>query len=130
MSEPKDLKYTKEHEWARIEDGAATVGITNYAQEQLGDIVFIELPAPGEEVTMGEAFGVIESVKAVSDLFAPLSGEVAEINDFLIDAPEIMNSNPYDKGWMLKIKCSNPGEADKLMDSEAYEKFLEKEKGK
>jgi glycine cleavage system H protein len=118
---PQDLRYTKEHEWVRIEGALATVGITEYAAEQLGDIVFVELPEPGRAVTQFTAVGVIESVKAVSDLFAPVSGEVVESNAELSDKPELLNTDPYGKGWMLRINLADPSQADALLDAPAYE---------
>jgi len=127
MEIPKDLKYTNEHEWARIEGDVATVGITDYAQESLGDVVYIETPEIGTEVKKGEEFGSIESVKAVSDVFSPISGEIIEVNEELADHPEYINQSPYDKGWIVKIKISNPEEADELMDSTKYEEFVKKE---
>jgi glycine cleavage system H protein len=118
---PQDLRYTKDNEWVRIEGDMATVGITDYAAEQLGDIVFVELPELGRSVTQFTAVGVIESVKAVSDLFAPVSGEVVESNAELSDAPEMLNSDPYGKGWMLRLKLADLSQADALMDATAYE---------
>jgi len=123
MNFPKDLKYTASHEWARIEGDIATIGITDFAQGELGDIVFVEMPAVGSKVDMGKPFGTVEAVKAVSDLNAPLSGEVAEINGDLEGTPDLVNKDAYGKGWMVKIKLANPGEAAKLMDAEAYEKM-------
>ncbi len=123
MNFPKDLKYTSSHEWARIEGDIATIGISDFAQGELGDIVFVEMPAIGSKVEMGKPFGTVEAVKAVSDLNAPLSGEVSEINGDLEGTPDLVNKDPYGKGWMVKIKLSNPGEAAKLMDAEAYEKM-------
>ena len=117
---PIDLKYTKEHEWARVEANRARVGITAYAQEQLGDVVFVELPKVGTKVSQMQAFGVVESVKAVSDLFAPLSGEVVEVN------AELVNQDPYGKGWMLVIQVSSPQEAGALLTAQQYEEFLAK----
>jgi glycine cleavage system H protein len=114
--------YTKEHEWV-TPDG--TIGITDYAQDQLGDIVFVELPAPGTKIAQMQKFGEIESVKAVSELFAPVSGEVAERNDDLENNPQWVNDSPYDDGWMLKVKLSDPGEIDKLMSADEYEAFLQ-----
>jgi len=127
MEIPKDLKYTNEHEWARIEGDVATVGITDYAQESLGDVVYIETPEIGTEVKKGEEFGSIESVKAVSDVFSPISGEIIEVNEELADHPEYINQSPYDKGWIVKIKISKPEEADELMDGTKYEEFVKKE---
>lgn len=123
MNFPKDLKYAASHEWVRIEGDTATIGITDFAQGELGDIVFVEMPAIGSKVEMGKPFGTVEAVKAVSDLNAPLSGEVAEINDQLEATPDMVNKDAYGKGWMVKIKLSTPAEAEKLMDAEAYEKM-------
>ena len=122
---PDELRYTKEHEWAKIEGDRARVGITAFAQEQLGDVVFVELPKVGATVTSMKTFGVVESVKAVSDLFAPLSGEVLEVNGALPGKPELVNSDPYGQGWMVVIKLARPAEADALMTAEAYRKFIE-----
>jgi glycine cleavage system H protein len=116
---PADLKYTKDHEWIRIEDGHGKVGITDYAQKQLGDVVFVDLPAVGTAVAQGQAFGTIESVKAVSELFAPVSGEVVEVNAALKDQPEQVNTDPH-AAWMVAIKLTNPAEADGLLDSTQY----------
>jgi glycine cleavage system H protein len=116
---PADLKYTKDHEWIRVEDGQGKVGITDYAQKQLGDVVFVELPEIGTTVTQGQAFGTIESVKAVSELFAPVSGEVVEVNTTLKDSPEQVNSDPHG-AWMVAIRLSSPAEADALLDSTQY----------
>jgi glycine cleavage system H protein len=121
---PADLRYTKEHEWAKLEGDKARVGITAFAQEQLGDVVFVELPKVGAKVTAMKTFGVVESVKAVSDLFAPLSGEVVEANTELTKKPETVNSDPYGQGWMIVIKLSNPKEMDGLMSAADYEKLV------
>ena len=120
---PADLKYTNEHEWVRLEDGIATVGITDFAQKQLGDVVFVELPSAGTQVSAGQVFGTIESVKAVSELFAPLTGEVVEVNSGLGTHPEAVNSAPHDT-WMIKIKLSNDSETSALLDSDAYNKLV------
>ena len=120
---PPDLKYTKEHEWAKIEGDRARVGITHFAQEQLGDVVFVELPKVGTRVTALKTFGVVESVKAVSDLYAPLSGEIVEINAELPKKPELVNQDPYGQGWMLVIKLSSPAEVGQLLDASAYEQL-------
>jgi glycine cleavage system H protein len=122
---PRDCKYSKEHEWVRLEGGLATVGITDYAQDQLGDIVYVELPPLGEILTQFEPFGVVESVKAASDLYAPLSGEVLEVNEELSDHPEFVNEDPYGKGWMIKIEPSDASELDNLWTAEEYEEYLE-----
>jgi len=120
---PSDLKYTNEHEWVRLENGTATVGITDFAQKQLGDVVFVELPSIGATVKQGEVFGTIESVKAVSELFAPVSGEVTEVNGALTNHPEGVNSHPHET-WMIKIKMSNDADAAGLLDSDAYNKLV------
>jgi glycine cleavage system H protein len=121
---PPDLKYTKEHEWAKVEGDRARVGITAYAQEQLGDVVFVELPKVGATVTQHKGFGVVESVKAVSDLFAPLSGKVVEINGELVNAPELVNRDPYGRGWMIVVALANAAEGAELLSSEQYEALL------
>ncbi len=123
-SVPGDLRYTREHEWAKVEGARVRVGITAYAQEQLGDVVFVELPKVGVKVTQMQGFGVVESVKAVSDLFAPLDGTVAEINEALRTAPELVNQDPYGKGWMIMITPSQPGQLEELMTAKQYEGFL------
>ena len=117
---PADLKYTSDDEWIRIEGNVATIGITDYAQDQLSDIVYLELPAVGDELSATESFGVVESVKAASDLYAPLSGTVTEVNDDLVDAPEAINDGPYE-AWMIKLELSNPDELDELMDAAGYQ---------
>ena len=121
---PKDLRYTREHEWAKQEGDRVRVGITAYAQEQLGDVVFVELPKVGVKVTASKNFGVVESVKAVSDLFAPVSGEVAEVNGELAQKPETVNQDPYGKGWMLVVKPSSKSEWDQLMTAQQYEELI------
>lgn len=120
MNYPDNLKYTKEHEWLRVEDGIAVVGITDYAQSELGDIVYIEFPEKGKTFSQNDSIGTIEAVKTVADLYAPVSGEIVEVNNELSDSPELVNQDPYQKGWMLKIKLSDPSEVDTLMDSAAY----------
>ena len=125
MEFPDDLKYTREHEWARSRDGKIVVGITDFAQDQLGDIVYVELPDVGDPVKKGESFGVVESTKAVSELFAPVSGKVVEVNDPLSDAPETINEDPYEEGWMIAIEPSDPKELESLMDAKAYRTFVE-----
>lgn len=124
MPSPTDLKYTKEHEWVRMDGDVGTVGITDFAQDQLGDIVLVDLPDIGATVTYMERFGEIESVKAVSELFSPLTGEVVEVNATLVDSPEFVNDEPYDAGWMLRIRLSNPAEADQLLSAADYDHFL------
>jgi glycine cleavage system H protein len=121
---PKDLRYTREHEWAKLEGTRVRVGITGYAQEQLGDVVFVELPKVGAKVTAHKPFGVVESVKAVSDLFAPVTGEIVEANGELPNAPETVNQDPYGRGWMVVVAPSNPSEWDQLLTAEQYEAFL------
>jgi glycine cleavage system H protein len=124
---PKNLKYHREHVWARVDGDAAVFGITSYAQETLGDIVFIELPEVGAEVTAGAPYAEVESVKAVSDVYAPLSGSVVEVNEEVVDAPELINESPFEDGWLIKIKLSDPGEQDDLMSAEDYEQLLSEE---
>lgn len=124
MSVPEELKYTKSHEWVRMEDDVATVGITEHAQDELGDVVFVELPEQGSSFEAGEAFGTVESVKAVSDLNAPVGGEVVEVNSTLEDSPEKINETPYGDGWILKLRVSEEAE---LLSADEYEKFLQEE---
>jgi glycine cleavage system H protein len=121
---PTENKYTKDHEWVRLEGDVAVIGITDYAQSELGDVVFVELPAPGAEVKQGETFGVVESVKAASDLYAPVSGTVLEANAALQDAPEQVNAEPFGGGWMLKVRPSDTGELATLMDAAAYDEHV------
>ncbi len=125
MDFPEDLRYTREHEWARRKGNNYVVGITDFAQEQLGDVVYVELPDVGDPVKKGESFGVVESTKAVSELFAPVSGKVVEVNDPLSDAPETVNDDPYEEGWMIVIEPSDPKELDALMDAKAYRALVE-----
>ena len=125
MSYPADLKYTKEHEWVRVDGNTGVVGITDFAQQQLGDVVYVELPDVGSTITSGQVFGTIESVKAVSELFAPVSGEVTEINTSLKDRPDYVNSKPHDT-WMVKVKLNNSSELASLMDAGAYETLIQK----
>lgn len=120
---PADLRYTKEHEWVRVEGDLATVGITDYATHQLGDIVFVELPQPGRALTQFATLGVVESVKAVSDLFAPIGGEVVESNGELADRPELVNEDPFGAGWMLKVRLADAGQLDELLTPEAYDEL-------
>jgi glycine cleavage system H protein len=124
---PDDLRYTKEHEWARVRGNRITVGITAFAVEQLGDVTQVELPDEGDAVVQGEVFGSVESVKAVSDLYAPVSGKVVRINSPLNDSPENVNEDPYDEGWMLEIEVSDMSQVDKLMSAKAYREFLAEE---
>jgi glycine cleavage system H protein len=127
MEFPDDLKYTREHEWARSRDGKIVIGITDFAQDQLGDVVYVELPDVGDEVKKGESFGVVESTKAVSELFAPVSGKVVEVNDPLTEAPEAINEDPYEEGWMIAVAPSDPKELSELMDAKAYRTFVEEQ---
>lgn len=124
MASPADRKYTKEHEWVKVDGDTGTVGITDYAQDQLGDIVFVDMPAPGTAITALAKFGEIESVKAVSELYAPVSGEVIERNDGLEGSPQSVNDDPYGEGWMIRVRLSNAGEVDALLSAEEYEDFL------
>ena len=124
MMYPEDLRYTKEHEWARLEKGRVRVGITRFAADRLSDVVFIELPAVGTIVKSLEPFGVIESVKAASDLYAPVSGTVVEVNRTLVDAPELVNSDPYDRGWMILIQPQDLSELDRLLAADQYVKLI------
>lgn len=124
---PDELKYTSDHEWALEEEELLIIGITDYAQDALGEIVYIELPSEGDEVTKGDPFGAVESTKAVSDLYAPVSGDVVEVNEALLDSPETINEDPYGEGWMIKVKPYDPDEIGELMDFEEYTEFVEKE---
>ena len=124
MTYPKELLYTKSHEWVRVDGDEAVVGITDYAANQLGDIVFVELPDVGRTLSQAATFGVVESVKAVSDLFSPVSGEVTSGNDALAAAPELVNSDPYGDGWMIRLKLANPTEVDELLDAAAYDALI------
>ena len=120
---PEDLHYSKDHEWVRVEGDTAVVGITDYAQDSLGDVVYVELPKEGDSFAANEPFGSVESVKAVSEVFSPVSGEISGLNDSLTDQPEQVNEDPYGKGWMIRIKMSNPGEVDSLLTATEYEDF-------
>ncbi|MBE0641998.1 MAG: glycine cleavage system protein GcvH [Bacteroidales bacterium] len=124
MNIPQNLRYTKDHEWLKLDGGIATVGITDFAQGELGDIVFIEVETVGETLDQGEAFGTIEAVKTVSDMFMPVGGEVIEFNEALETSPELVNKDPYNDGWIVKIKVSDPAEADTLLDAAAYAGIL------
>jgi len=124
---PEDLRYTKEHEWARVDADGVRVGITHFAQDSLGDIVYVDMPAPGTAVTAGQTFGEVESTKSVSDLYSPISGTIRERNAALEDAPELVNQDPYGKGWMILIEPSDPGEIDALLTSAGYQGFVEAE---
>tara|TARA_B110000046_G_scaffold122170_1_gene128831 strand:+ start:58 stop:438 length:381 start_codon:yes stop_codon:yes gene_type:complete len=124
MNTPDTLHYTKDHEWISIKDGIATVGVTDFAQSELGDIVYVEVETLDEQIDVSEVFGTVEAVKTVSDLFMPLSGTIIEFNESLEDEPEMVNEDPYGKGWMIKIKLDNPGEASELLDAAAYKELI------
>lgn len=124
MEFPSNIKYHPEHTWARVEGDTAIIGITEYAQDQLGEILFVDLPDKGKKIKQGEVFGSVESAKVSSDLFAPVSGEVIEVNTELSDSPELVNESPYEKGWMLKVKMDDVKELEKLMDSSSYKESL------
>jgi glycine cleavage system H protein len=128
MEFPQELKYSKEHEWIKVESNTVTIGITDYAQDSLGDVVYVELPQEGTAMVKGETFGVIESVKAVSDLYSPVSGSIVEVNDSIIDNPEAVNEEPYGDAWMLKVELSSPEELDELLASDDYQQYIEEEK--
>ena len=125
---PQELLYTKEHEWIRVDAEVGTIGITDYAQSELGDVVFVELPKVGDHITANEAFGTIESVKAVSEIFAPVDGEVVGINGKLQNSPELVNSDPHGAAWLVRVRLSNRADAEKLMSAEDYEAYIQKEK--
>ena len=127
MSYPEDVRYTPEHEWARLENGLVTVGITSYATEQLGDVVFVELPDAGKALEEMKPFGVVEAVKTVSDLFAPLAGEIVEVNGELTDNPALVNQDPYGKGWMVRLRPKDSKDLEKLLSSADYEKLIEEQ---
>jgi glycine cleavage system H protein len=124
MSYPENYKYTKEHEWVHVEGGTGTIGITDHAQHELGDIVFVALPKPGSKVNKGETFGSVESVKAVSDIYSPVSGEVSAVNELLSTAPEKLNEDPHGDAWLLKVKLSTPAEIDGLLSATDYERYV------
>jgi len=124
LPSPTDRRYTKEHEWVRVEDNVAVVGITDYAQDQLGDIVYLELPSPGTQVKQLDKLGEIESVKAVSDLYSPVSGEVTEINQEVADRPELVNQSPYEEGWLVRLRLADPAEVDGLLTAEQYDELI------
>jgi glycine cleavage system H protein len=121
---PKNLKYTKDHEWARLDGKVVVVGVTSHAQEALGDVVYVELPKLGDTVNAGKSFGVIESTKAVSELFAPLTGKVVKVNNALVDSPQTVNQDPYGKGWIIEVEPSDSKQYDTLLDADAYTKLL------
>ncbi|HRI03742.1 MAG TPA: glycine cleavage system protein GcvH [Pyrinomonadaceae bacterium] len=122
---PENLRYSKDHEWVGVDGDIATIGITDYAQHSLGDVVYIDMPRVGDKFSAHEAFGSVESVKAVSEIFLPIAGEISEVNDGLNDTPESVNNDPYTDGWMVKIKMDNPGEADGMLSAAEYEEYLE-----
>ena len=124
---PEDLHYSKDHEWVRVDGAEAIIGITDYAQNSLGDVVYVELPKAGDEFAANESFGSVESVKAVSEVFTPVAGVVTQINELLADEPEIVNSDPYGQGWMIRVKMSHPGEVDSLLTAAEYEDFTKAE---
>ena len=124
---PDSLKYTKEHEWARIAGNKATIGITSFAKDQLGDVVYLELPEVGAQIVRGEPFGVVESTKAVSELFAPVTGKVAKVNKELVDAPEGINDDPYEKGWMIEVELTSPQEVSELLSAAQYQELVAQE---
>jgi len=128
MEAPPGLKYSKEHEWVAAEETMATIGITDHAQEQLGEIVYIELPSIGEKVSKDDPFGVVESVKAVSDIYAPVSGTVLEVNEDLAESPEAVNEDPYGDGWLIKVRVNDPTDLDDLMNNDEYEQMIAREK--
>ena len=121
---PENLRYSKDHEWVQVDGDVATIGITDYAQHSLGDVVYVDMPRVGDKLASHEAFGSVESVKAVSEIFVPVGGEITEVNENLNDTPEAVNNEPYSTGWMVKIKMENPGEADALLSSAEYEEYL------
>ncbi|MFP5343822.1 MAG: glycine cleavage system protein GcvH [Candidatus Limnocylindria bacterium] len=124
MTVPADLRYTRDHEWVRLEGDEAVIGITQYAADQLGDVVFVELPEVGRAIEAGRPFGVVESVKAVSDLFAPVAGEVAAVNDALTGGPELVNGDPYGDGWMIRVRLTDTADVDDLLDADAYDTLV------
>lgn len=125
MAPPENRKYTKTHEWVIVDGDVVTMGITDYAQQELGDITYLELPDEGQTVAAGEPFGVVESVKAASDIYSPLDGEVVERNDAAIDGPEVLNSSPYDDAWLIKVKLADPSQVDALMDPSSYTAYAD-----
>ncbi len=126
MSEtPNDRRYTREHEWVKVDGDVATVGITDFAQSELGDVTYIEMPQVGRQINQGESFGVVESVKAVSDVYAPVSGEIVEVNGSLEGQPETVNSSPYEDAWLIKLRVQNPGQLEQLLDAAAYQEHVQ-----
>ena len=125
MSLPQDLKYSEDHEWIKVEGNTVTIGITDFAQSELGDIVFVELPEEGDDISKGDSFGSVESVKTVSELYAPVSGSIVAVNEELDDSPELVNENPYEGAWMLKVELSDESELDNLLDAAGYQAVIE-----
>ena len=125
MSLPNDLKYSEDHEWVKVDGNTVTLGITDFAQGELGDIVFVELPEEGDEMVKGESFGSVESVKTVSELYAPLNGTVTEVNEELEDSPELVNESPYEEAWMVKLEVADTSQLDELLDADAYQKVID-----
>src|SRR5579875_3249422 len=125
---PQEFLYTKEHEWIRVDESIGTIGITDYAQKELGDVVYVELPKPGDQITANESFGTVESVKAVSDLFAPVSGEVTSVNPKLQNNPELLNADPHGEAWLIRVRLADHAEVEKLMTADEYENFIKGEK--
>ncbi|HZP01950.1 MAG TPA: glycine cleavage system protein GcvH [Terriglobia bacterium] len=125
---PQEFLYTKEHEWIRVDESIGTIGITDYAQKELGDVVYVELPKPGDQITANESFGTVESVKAVSDLFAPVSGEVTSVNTKLQNNPELLNADPHGEAWLIRVRLTDHAEVEKLMTADEYENFIKGEK--
>jgi len=125
---PQEFLYTKEHEWIRVDESIGTIGITNYAQKELGDIVYVELPKPGDHVTAGESFGTVESVKAVSELYSPVTGEVVSVNPKLQNRPELLNADPHGDAWLIRVRLADRSETEKLMTADEYEAFIREEK--
>ena len=125
MSAPENRRYTKTHEWVLVEGDVATLGLTDHAQQELGDITYLELPESGDSVTSGEAFGVVESVKAASDVYSPIDGEVVERNETAVEGPEVINQSPYDGAWLIKVKMSDPSQVDALMDPKTYDEYAD-----
>jgi glycine cleavage system H protein len=127
MSAPENRKYTKTHEWVSLEGDIATVGLTDHAQQELGDITYLELPEAGDAISAGEPFGVVESVKAASDVYSPIDGEILERNDAAIDAPEVINQSPYDSAWLIRVKVTDPSQLESLLDAKSYDAFADEQ---
>ena len=125
MAAPNDLRFTRTHEWLRLDGDVATIGISDHAQSELGDITYLELPEAGEQITQNQPFGIVESVKAASDIYAPIDGQVVERNDTAVDAPDLVNSSPYDRAWLIKVRVSDPSQVEQLMAASDYEDFAE-----